>query len=147
MVGVFPHYQIRKHPAALPGGYLPASSMLCWEGQPLPKQCLEIIMEKADNLEKPRKEEVTKFKQSLLHKCSFKTHSSDLNSGEVLLPEIIGLVSGQYIRVATSLAVLFPSAHRALYTCAIHGLDLEVFPIQRVRVLKVEGQCCVCICC
>lgn len=120
-------YQIRKHPAALPGGYLLRAQGCAGRGQPLPKQCLEVIVEKADNLEKPRKEEVTKFKQSLLHKCSFKTHSSDLNSGEVLLPEITGLVSVQYIRVATSLAVLFPPAHHALYICTIHGLDLEIY--------------------
>lgn len=64
----------------------------CYAGrqQPLPKQGLEVTVEKADSLEKPhaqRKQEITRLKQLFLHKLSFKIHSSVLNSVTVLIPE------------------------------------------------------------
>lgn len=97
MVGVFPHYGIRKHPVALPGGYLPMCSVLCWEGtapaQAVPRHhCGKSRQPRKATC--TRKEVVTRYKQSFLHKLSFETPSSDLNlAAAALIPGTTGPVA------------------------------------------------------
>lgn len=144
MVGVFSHCWIRKHPAALPGGYLPLWSVLCWEVTTPAQAGLGSYCGKSRQPRKAtctRKQEITRFKQLFLHRLSFKTHSSILNSVTALIPEQLEWQPS--IRVVAPLVVPFPPAHCSLYTCATHSLDVEAFPMDwgKFQTLRA-GQCC-----
>lgn len=119
-------------------------SVLCWEGTAPAQAVPSHHCGKSRQPRKAtctRKEVVTRYKQSFLHKLSFETHSSDLNlAAAALIPGTTVLVAQYQSSYITG------SAISTSPSIPLHGLDLEAFPTQRVRVLNVEGQCCMCIC-